>query len=179
MYPFTYGSYTYGFSPDTNSVGGAAYNAMLYDENLYDAGVLVLGLFDSVTGTDFEEPYPQVVKTELLVLADAIYKLLNNDPWLDDVVPMESVVAFLFSKPMNGEAVTMSEILAFFSDKQLSPETISVLDTMVNNFNTAYADFMLITDVLTKQITNKGLSDSYQLNDWMKIKLLFVEQWHD
>lgn len=178
MYPFSYGGFTYGWSPDTIIIEGASYNLMLYNENLYDAGILVLGLFDSVSGADVEFPYAQLVKTELFTLADTLYKLLNNDPWLDDVVPMSAIVAFLVSKPLSGELITLSEICTRFSDKPLA-DSVSLLETLVNEFNTAYFDFILLTDSLTKQMTNKGLFDEMQLNDWLAVEPKYLDDWHD
>lgn len=179
MYPFIYGSDAYGFNPDSIATEGAAYNAMMYNENLYNAGILILNLTESISSSDSQEPYAQLAKVDVITLAESITKILNNDPYFDDIVPLDVVVKFLTSKPMTGEFVSLSELITIALDKQLAPETITLIDSINRLIETAYYDIVFLDDVLTKQITNKGLFDSVRLNDWLSAKLDPASQWSD
>jgi hypothetical protein len=150
----------------------------MYNENTYNSNDTFLDLIDAIAWADSEQPYPQIVRSELITLVDTIGKLLNNDPWFDDIVPMESVATFLLSKPLAGELLTVSDVLDIIPNK-VPVETISLIETLVVEFNTAYADFILLTDLLTKQVTSKGLLDSVRTNDWLSLEKLFVEKWGD
>jgi hypothetical protein len=178
MYPLLYGSEDYGFQPFFSAVDGAVYNNLLYNENLYNSAILFLALSEAITGTDTEVPYPQIVKTELIILVETIFKLLNNEPFIDDAITPADVALFLVSKPLNGETLTLADVLAIVPNKIL-PETVTMIETMIRDFNTSYADFIFLGDVLTKQVTNKGMFDTVRTNDWLSTDKLFVEQWHD
>jgi hypothetical protein len=113
---------------------------------------------------------------EVITLAESILKLLNNDPWFDDIVPLDAIVTFLMSKPMTGEAMTLSDMMQIIPNK-VAPETLTLIENLVFNFNTAYSDSVFLNDVLTKQITNKGLFDAMRLADWLTLTPIRQSTW--
>lgn len=49
----------------------------------------------------------------------------------------------------------------------LLADNVTVSDTTVKEHTKALSEFVFLLDSLTKQVTNKGLSDSVQLIDWL------------
>ena len=73
-------------------------------------------------------------------------------------------------QPLKTEAITITENFArLVNYLRTFPETVTLTDVRAIVFSPSFVDVLLSTDVLTKQITNKGLPDTLRINDWLTV----------
>lgn len=56
------------------------------------------------------------------------------------------------------------------SPAKVLAETISSSDARVMNLIHTFAEFLFLTDVVTKSVLNKGFSETIRVNDWLEIE---------
>ncbi len=145
---------------------------MLYNEKLYNGGsynltVTPLALFDSSSMADARISDPAIVKAEVQAMVAAIQFLFNQAPLLQDVMVMEQdfTTKALIVK-LESLGLTDTTTISFI---KLLSDTIGPSDALVFLASMALGDAVAIADDLTKKITNKGLSDTIRMAEWLSV----------
>lgn len=58
-------------------------------------------------------------------------------------------------------------------------ESISASEYKPLEVDQFLTEFIFMTPDVRVEISNKGLSDLIRINDWLTLKKLFIEEWHD
>jgi len=145
------------------------YNEDLYNTNNYNAGFILLALFESITSSDSQsKDDTTAIKAETIALADSLYKLFNAAPFITDSIATNDV---LLNMPIKSllDIVSVTDVKTIDFVKSL-PETITLADVRAFVQSRSLQDFIVLIDTLTKQITDKRLSmESVRLQDWLRI----------
>jgi len=119
---------------------------------------------DALQGDDV-----QIVKQEIQNMAITIAKLLNNNPFLDDAMSLDSTLikAALLVK-LDTMLVTDTDIGTL--PTKVLIETMTPADVKSFILSVRRNDNMTLSSTANAQITNKGLSDSINTAIWLTIK---------
>lgn len=163
-----YGSPTYSAGTTGTVAGDGTYNEIQYNQNLYNAAVLVLALFETITSTDAQTKSDSLLKIELITIIDVLQKIFNGAIFSETITSSD----VRLMKP----AKVLLDIMTITDTRVISllralPETITLSDLRTLVQNKPLSDFIVLVDVLTKQITDKRLPmDNIRLNDWLEIR---------
>ena len=164
-----YGSETYSQVTSSSAAGNGAYNEQLFNENLYNAAVLLLALFESITSSDTQAKNDTTaIKAEAISLVDSLFKIFNEAPFVTDSITSTDA---LMNKPIKSLldiiTITDARVMTFL---QTLPQTLTISDVRTMILSRSYQDFIVLIDILTKQVTNKQLPrENLRLNDWLRI----------
>lgn len=149
------------------------YNEVQYNASQYNVNLLTTTLTDLVNQTDSDQTESiDAVKQETINMVITLAKLLNNDPFLDDVMAMDAttVKEILIEKL---ETVSMADAITSFDIIKNVVDTMTPSDVRSMVTSILKLDSVFINDVVIKSITNKGLADTVRMAIWFKIKRTF------
>jgi len=171
------------------------YNVAQYDVNQYDAETTAWSrtLTDATTPIDTETVSDSVVEIESSVLMIALVNLAINGRFETvsasdaDTPSMLTYNSFMYNMRMynahysfglakNIQPVKLDTVVIFETASTLVsfvrsfPETLLLTDARMSISTVQKLEAVISSDVLTKQITNKGLTVTIKMNDWFTIK---------
>lgn len=145
------------------------FNTRQFNATQFNVNLLTTTLSDIITQTDADQiESVDINKQDALSMVDALTKLLNNDPFLDDLMVMDDTLVkdALINKI---ESIGLADNIEILPFKNIALTlSISDLKTVVLGFRRN--DTLFIQDFLTKQITNKGIADTLRLAVWLTVK---------
>lgn len=145
------------------------YNSALYNQPNYNSTHFTLDAFESMSPTDQNDAMASVLKTDLLAVSDALFKLLENNPFLDDLFAIDDNIANMPIKQL-ADTSTLIDVLKFLNYKNLS-DIVTLTDLRRVAQSRPFVDATILVDFLTKSIVDKKFNDDIiRLKDWFMIK---------
>lgn len=77
------------------------------------------------------------------------------------------------------ETITLSDFLAPFAISKTLTDILTLASSITFSDSFFLSDVMFLSESIRVEITNKALSDSIRLNDWLQMKLTAAEPWSD
>lgn len=144
------------------------YNEVQYNESQYNVNLLTTTLTDLASASDADQVENIALnKLETVNMILTLSKLLNNDPFLDDLMPMDETLikAALLNKL---ESIVATDANVIWSNIKNAVETMTPSDVRSMVLRILKLDTVFISDVVIKSITNKGLADSVKSAIWLQ-----------
>lgn len=162
-----YGAETFSQATEQAAAGAGTYNEIYYNENCYNAAVLVLALFETLTSTDAKVFDDSVTHAELFTLMDNLQKIFNGAIFNEMLTPSDVLLNQAQIAKLDILALTDVRTASFI---KLLLETMTLADVREMVLSRTFGDAVVLLDTLTKFISNKGLNDTIRVQDWLSIK---------
>lgn len=146
------------------------YNLNPYNIAPYNGGYISLDLNEALSPSDFidTEDFKRLL-VESVPLVDNMLRFFNQvDEMNLDYFNTEDEATIEFNKGLLESAVTTDAPIVVSFVKALL-ETMSPADVATFVYTTSKLESVVLSDTLTKYISNKGLGDSIRLQDWVRI----------
>lgn len=177
------------------------YNGAQYDGGEYNGTLSVLGLAESLSSADSLNKSISLVKVEAQPSMDALSDAETLAAFLDTITILQHATyghvynsaeynAAMYNRTADQDevllqatkalvdAITSSDALAPFSASKLLSETISEAVAIFFTQNPVLSDFVFMTDDVRPEISNKALTDTIRVNDWLEFTHTpFTEYW--
>lgn len=163
-----YSEETYSETTESSPAGNGAYNFHLYNETNYNAAVLILALFESLSATDDRSMQDfTATKEEMLTLIDTLQRFFNGQILAETLTPSDVLLKDIaISK---ADLVTLNDLRTALTDKSLT-DTVTLSDLRSHFMQTNKVEALLLVDTLQKFISNKRVTETIRLQDWLSVK---------
>jgi hypothetical protein len=162
-----YGEETYSAETESTAAGNGAYNEHLYNDNVYNAAIIVMTLTESISSTDVRAYTDSLTRAEAITLMEVLIKMFNGVILSETITEMDVLTKNALLAKV--DLLTMTDLRLNNFLKALV-ETMTIADVRTMAYTTGKVDAVNLVDFLSKQITNKRVTETVKLNDWFTIK---------
>jgi hypothetical protein len=147
------------------------YNLNPYTVSPYNGGFINLQLTDTLTSSDFidTEDYKRLL-VESVPLIDNMLRFFNqvDEMALDYFNPTDTATIEANKAAVDAVATTDAPVVVSFVKILL--ENMSPADVRTFVYTTSKNESVVLSDFVTKSITNKGLPETLRLKDWISLR---------
>lgn len=143
------------------------YNEDLYNSSNYNVGVLALALFESMTASDNRTLSDSQALNELVTLVDVLQKFFGGQILVETATLSDVQLKTYFAEKLDILSLTDARVATVL---KTFLETLTLADVRTLALSVQLGDFTILLDDLTKQITDKRLTEGFRLQDWLSTK---------